>query len=166
MPVVLLIGCVRLVHWMCFTAAVWDVINIPFPLVCLELQCNRERSCLVASVCIWNNQRRAEWWAAYKRTEKRKTCGYDEVGKWNMSVRCTVYDCLPLILCQFCALPLPVMHRNRGNMVVSQAELIDLTTPLCTAAKMDFSGCYATVSVEHNSKLPCGHLLSATLLIS
>lgn len=96
---------------------------------------------------------------------KAENCGFKEVGKWNMSVRYTVYDCLPLIHYQFCALPLPVMRRNRGNMV-SEAELIDLTMPLCTAAKMDFSGCYATVSVEHNGKLPCSHLLSATLLIS
>lgn len=56
----LLIGCVRLVHWMCFTAAMWDLINIPFPLVCLE-----ETRCLVASVHIGNNQGRAERWASY-----------------------------------------------------------------------------------------------------
>lgn len=45
----------------------------------------------------------------------------------------------------------------RGNTV---AELIDLTLPLCTTAKHDFCGRYATVSVQHNAKLPCSHLLS------
>lgn len=49
---------------------------------------------------------------------------------------------------------------------MSEAELIDPAEPLCTTAKMDFCGCYATVSVEHNGQLPCSHLLSATLLIS
>lgn len=81
-------------------------------------------------------------------------------------MRYAACDCWTLRRCQFRALPLPVMRRNRGNVLASEAELIDLTMPLCTAAKIDFCGCYATVSVEGNTALPCSHLLSAALLIS
>lgn len=58
--VVLLICCARLVRCMCFTAAVWDLINIPLPLVRLPLQRNGSAVVRLRQSTSETIQRRAE----------------------------------------------------------------------------------------------------------
>lgn len=70
----------------------------------------------------------------------------------------SVYNCAVLTSYQLHTFALAVMCRHRETSV-SEAQLIDLTVPLSTTAKIDFDwgGCCATVSVECNARLLCSH---------
>lgn len=163
---------VWIVGCLCFISVIWDIIDIHITSVNSCARCcsvHGDYCCFIASnLRIWNNQstnsQRYIAWGPFTVLEK------NILGVWKIQTYAVSLDerfaeiehelelhtlqCW-LSSCQLCTFPLPVMHGHRGDISVSEAELIDLTVSLSTTPKIDFCGCYASVSARLNARFLC-----------